>query len=117
MFICGEHPSGRKCFKVDFFQSTFMRAYRVLLQSKGKWNRDAGNDISGNDFRDGNSLFVFHLEPFFAQHGAYLSLVKTGNVRLEVQLKTVLTGNQFTLYFFSSLYFCFVVHHRLFHIT
>ena len=54
-------PVNGSVLKVDFSQSTFMRAYTMLFQSKGKWNRDAGNDISGNDFRDGNRHNTAHI--------------------------------------------------------
>ena len=80
---------------MDFTASngpTVMRAYTELFQSTGKWKQDAGNDINRDDFITGQTLFVFQLEPYFSEHGSYLSLVKTGNLRLDVQFKTALAG-------------------------
>lgn len=88
-------PVGGNPIKLDFTEATgatVMRAYTEMFQSTGKWNRDAGNDINREDFIKGNTLFVFQLEPFFSEHGNYLSLVKTGNLRLDIQFKTALTG-------------------------
>jgi hypothetical protein len=81
--------------KVDFDATggyAFMRAYVDLTLAAGKWNVDAGNDIGRLDFAKGSTLFAFELEPSFAQHGEYLTLVKSGNVRLDVQFKTALAG-------------------------
>lgn len=88
-------PVGGNPIMLDFTEATgatVMRAYTEMFQSTGKWNRDAGNDINREDFIKGNTLFVFQLEPFFSEHGNYLSLVKTGNLRLDIQFKTALTG-------------------------
>lgn len=91
-------PVGGNPIKVDFTtptSATMMSAFTELFQSTGKWNRDAGNDIGLSDFISGSTLFVFQLEPNFSDHGNYLSLLKTGNLRLEVQFKTALTGEFF----------------------
>lgn len=88
-------PVGGNPLKLDFTSSngeTFVRAYANLFLTTGKWNTDAGNDIDRKDFIGGNTLFAFQLEPNFSQHGEYLSLVKTGNAKLEVQFKSALTG-------------------------
>lgn len=88
-------PVGGNPIKLDFTASngpTVMRAYTELFQSTGKWKQDAGNDINRDDFITGQTLFVFQLEPYFSEHGSYLSLVKTGNLRLDVQFKTALAG-------------------------
>lgn len=88
-------PVGGNPIKLDFTASNgpvVMRAYTELFQSTGKWKQDAGNDINRDDFITGQNLFVFQLEPYFSEHGSYLSLVKTGNLRLDVQFKTALAG-------------------------
>lgn len=75
-------PVGGNPLKLDFTTAngpTVMRAYNELFQSFGKWNRDSGNDISRADFISGTTLLVFQLEPYFTDHGSYLSLMKTGN--------------------------------------
>lgn len=58
-----------------------MTAYTNLLMRSGKWRQNGGNL---NHFISGGTLFAFQLEPDFSHHGEYLSLVKNGNVRLEV---------------------------------
>jgi hypothetical protein len=81
--------------KLDFSASNgeaVMRAYSNLFMTTGKWDRDTGNDIDRQDFISGSTLFAFQLEPIFSQHGDYLSLVKTGNVRLDVQFGSALAG-------------------------
>lgn len=95
-------PVGRNPLKLDFSGSVtsnirsgkeVMRAYTNLLLSSGKWRNDEGTAFDLNHFISGSSLFAFQLEPNFSHHGEYLSLVKNGNVRLEVQFRTGLTGN------------------------
>jgi hypothetical protein len=88
-------PVGGNPLKLDFTTAdgpAVVRAYANLFLSSGKWNRDSGNAIDRADFINGNTLFCFQLEPNFSQHGDYLSLMKNGNVRLDVQFKTALTG-------------------------
>lgn len=88
-------PVGGNPLKLDFDDSdgaAVMRAYTNLFLSTEKWNRDTGSAITRADFLNGSTLFAFQLEPNFPQHGDYLSLVKSGNVRLDVQFKTALTG-------------------------
>lgn len=86
---------GGQPLKLDFDQTggtNFMRAYTNLLVSSGKWGQDEGNLLNRVQYSDGWTLFVFQLEPNFAHHGEYLSLLKTGNVRLDVVFKTPLSG-------------------------
>ena len=88
-------PVGGNPIKLDFSSkrgAAITRAYCELFQSTGKWKFDSGNDMTRDDFINGNTLFVFQLEPYFGQHGNYLSLVKTGNVRLDVQFRSALGG-------------------------
>ena len=91
-------PVGGNPLKLDFTKSdgtAIMRAYTNLLLYAGKWRENEGNALDRKHFIDGSTLFAFQLEPNFSHHGDYLTLVKNGNVRLEVQFKTGLTGNFF----------------------
>ena len=65
--------------------STFVRAYSDLFQNYGKWKTDSGNNISREYFENGYCLFTFQLQPHFAARDDYLFLVKTANVRLDVE--------------------------------
>ncbi|XP_045167453.2 uncharacterized protein F54H12.2-like [Mercenaria mercenaria] len=90
---CDGLPVGGNPLKLDFDTTggtAIMRAYTNLLVSSGKWRQDEGNLLDRNHYIKGSTLFVFQLEPDFSHHGEYLSLVKTGNVRLDVVFKTPL---------------------------
>ncbi|WAR06177.1 YMD2-like protein, partial [Mya arenaria] len=90
---CDGLPVGGNPHKLDFNLTkgaSFIRAYNNLLLSNGKWRHDEGNQLSRGHFEGGSALFVFQIEPNFSHHGEYLSLVKTGNVRLDVVSKTPL---------------------------
>lgn len=92
---CDGLPAGGNPLKLDFDKTggtVITRAYTNLLLASGKWREDEGNQLDRSHFISGSTLFVFQLEPNFSHHGEYLSLVKTGNVRLDVQFKTALTG-------------------------
>ena len=88
-------PVGGNPLKMDFAQAdgtAVMRAYTNLLMSSGKWRQDEGNALDIKHFISGSTLFAFQLEPEFSHHGEFLTLVKNGNVRLEVQFSSGLTG-------------------------
>ena len=81
--------------KMDFTTAdgaSIMRSYTNILVNAGKWRTDEGIAIDPHHFISGSTLFTFQLEPQFSHHGEYLSLLKNGNVRLEVQFKTGLSG-------------------------
>ena len=77
-----------------------INAFANLFFWNGTWNKDRGNSINRDDFASGTTLFAFELEPNYSQHGEYLSLVKSGNVRLEVQFGSALTSE---FYIFTHL--------------
>ena len=92
---CDGLPVGGNLFKLDFNAvggTAIMRAYTNLLVAGGKWREDEGNLLDRTHYISGSTLFVFQIEPNFSHHGEYLSLVKTGNVRLDVVFNTPLTG-------------------------
>ena len=74
--------------------STFVRAYTDMFQNYGKWKTNRGNNISREDFENGYCLFTFQLQPYFGNDNDYLFLVKTANVRLEVEFNQPLTKNR-----------------------
>lgn len=92
-------PVGGNPLKMDFTTSdgaAITRAYTNLLMSSGKWRHDEGNGLDKSHFISGSTLFAFQLEPNFSHHGEFLSLVKNGNVRLEVQFSAGLTGKSYS---------------------
>ena len=99
-------PVGGNPLKMDFTQTdrtSIMRAYSNLLLSSGKWRQDEGIALDKNNFISGSTLFAFQLEPDFSHHGEFLTLVKNGNVRLEVQFSSGLSGTLFSLFCFMRL--------------
>ncbi len=86
-------PVGGAPIKVNFDKTTGQttaRAYTDLFRFANKWKLDSGNDVSMEDFSSGNALFVFQLEPFYDGQKSFVNLVKTGNIRLNVQFSAPL---------------------------
>ncbi|KAK3107460.1 hypothetical protein FSP39_015061 [Pinctada imbricata] len=86
VFVNGIPTQGRP-IKVMYDSSKGYMSSSVLLslfQSAGKWMRDCGNQITRDDIGQGYALYAFNLEPAF-ENGNYLTLIKQGNVRIDVQ--------------------------------
>ncbi|XP_067653380.1 uncharacterized protein F54H12.2-like [Haliotis asinina] len=62
--------------------------YLNLFDNFKYWSQDKGNFISRKNFLLGSALFVYHLDEIGTD---YLNLVKSGNVRLEIEFKSALT--------------------------
>ncbi|XP_067687070.1 uncharacterized protein F54H12.2-like [Haliotis asinina] len=67
-----------------------VNSYVNMFDGMGFWRENRGNFISRGEFLLGNALFVFELEEVCGE-SEYLNLVKTGNVRLEIEFKAALT--------------------------
>ncbi|XP_046560079.1 uncharacterized protein F54H12.2-like [Haliotis rubra] len=67
-----------------------VNSYVNMFDGAGLWRENQGNCISREEFLLGNALFVFELEEVCGE-SEYLNLVKSGNVRLEIEFKTALT--------------------------
>lgn len=87
------NPVGNSPIKLNFNDvngSSIVSAYVNLFDNASKWLFDGGNAISRQQFAEGgNVIFCFDLEPTFEQ-GEYITLLKQGNVRIEVQFGTAL---------------------------
>lgn len=87
-------PVGNTPIKLTFDTTSgdsIVSAFVNLFDNAGKWLFDGGNAITRKDFAEGgNVIFCFDLEPTFEQ-GEYLTLLKQGNVRLEVQFGQALS--------------------------
>ncbi|MES9885139.1 MAG: hypothetical protein ABW185_30225, partial [Sedimenticola sp.] len=80
-------PVGGNPIKLNFNDnegSNCINVFTSMLECSGKWMNDAGNQLNRNDINGGYALFAFQLEPLFDE-GGYLTLLKQGNVRLDVQ--------------------------------
>ena len=94
LFVNGLAVNGNP-LKLDFNKTngaSTVRAFTDLFNTYDTWNQSAGNNISREDFNNGSTLFAFQLEPYFGDEQNFLSLLKTGNVRLDVQFGTPLAG-------------------------
>jgi hypothetical protein len=87
-------PVGGNPLKLNFSKTegqTLMRAYTNLFLANGMWNTNEGLNLNREDFANTSTLFAFQLEPNFSDENTFLSLMKTGHVRIDVQFKTALT--------------------------
>ncbi|XP_067653371.1 uncharacterized protein F54H12.2-like [Haliotis asinina] len=64
--------------------------YVSMLDGMGLWAEGKGNGISRGEFLLGSALYVFDLDKICAD-SEYLNLVKSGDVRLELEFKNALT--------------------------
>lgn len=69
---------------------TTIDVLRAMLQTTGKWQNDAGIDMDRDNASEGYALYAFELEPTF-RGNQYLTLMKSGVVRLETYFGTALT--------------------------
>ncbi|XP_078030988.1 uncharacterized protein F54H12.2-like [Epinephelus lanceolatus] len=81
------HPA--KPFQPLFQRGQYVREYFQLVQTTGRHLKDRSLAISRNDFGNGYTLFCFNLEPDDGRAGN-VSLIKSGNVRLEVRFRVPL---------------------------
>ena len=112
-------PVGGNPLKLDFDKTggtAVMRAYTNLLLNAGKWRQDEGNAIDLNHFISGSTLFTFQLEPEFSHHGEFMSLIKNGNVRLDVQFKSGLTGRFLTFVKFVTNIALYIILYYFIHL-
>lgn len=90
ILYCDGVPVNGAPWDLDFKRNTIVRAYSDLFQFVGKAKENFGNDITLKDFKNGYSLFTFHLEPFFDGQNRHMNLIKTGNLRLVVEFDAAL---------------------------
>ena len=77
--------------KPDFnpARKNYVRAYHTLFSGMDKMYQNEGNNISLSDFPAGYALYAFDLSPDLAC-GGHFSLVKHGNLRLDMHFATAL---------------------------
>ena len=78
-----------KPFQPLFQRGQYTREYYQLIQATGRHLKDRSVAISRRDFGAGYTLFCFNLEPDEGSAGN-VSLIKTGNVRLEARFRVPL---------------------------
>ena len=78
-----------KPFQPSFATGQYVREYYQLYQATGRQLKDRGCAITRDDFGAGYTLFCFNLEPDEGC-GNHVSLVKSGNVRVEARFRGAL---------------------------
>ena len=78
-----------KPLQPDFDHDMYTRSYVSLFTGTGLMSQDRGNHIDWEDFANGYTLFAFDLTPDLSDSG-HFSVVKQGNLRLELHFKTQL---------------------------
>ena len=73
-----------KPIQPNYNGNLFIRAYNSLFSGTSKLNRDKGNGILRNDYRDGYTLYAFDLTADLGQDD-HFNLAKHGNLRLALK--------------------------------
>ncbi|XP_046381975.2 uncharacterized protein LOC124152932 [Haliotis rufescens] len=86
-------------------ESNDVEAYAGLYDWNNEWRKDKGLNLDRTEFSVGHALYVFNLQDIQGDRGEYLNLVKSGNLRLEVQFAQALahTFNVIALAKFPAL--------------
>jgi hypothetical protein len=92
LVVDGETVPGRP-MKLEFDDvngRNFIQAYVNMYDALGQSGTDFGGGISPKRYASGHTLFVYTLDPMISS-GKYLNLVKSSNVRLELNFTNALT--------------------------
>lgn len=73
-------------------QRNFMEAYQTLFSGTGRLFADSGINISRQDYNQGYGLIVFDLTPDLCSTSDHFNQKQKGNVSLDVQFNSGLTG-------------------------
>lgn len=71
---------------LDYSNNEYILQYFLLMHSTGQWNKDRSNGIHPYRDKDGYCLYAYNLTSD-QSHGSAFSLVKEGNVGIEIKLK------------------------------
>ena len=74
-----------KPLQPNFAEGQFIRAYYNSMVASGLANRDAGSNISRDDFAGGFALYSLDLTPSLLDDNELFELVKSGALRLEIK--------------------------------
>ena len=79
--------------KMDFAKNKFSSAYHTLFAGTGIGFSNTGNDITMDDYKNGNTIFVFDLTVDGSSSASYWSLQKTGTLSIQLRFNAVLEEN------------------------
>ena len=74
-----------KPLQPNFAEGQFIRSYYNSMVASGLANRDAGSNISRDDFAGGFALYSLDLTPSLLDDNELFELVKSGALRLEIK--------------------------------
>ncbi|KAK3106814.1 hypothetical protein FSP39_000416 [Pinctada imbricata] len=86
-------PVGGNALRLNFDDKngvSSVSAFANMFEITGKWGTDSGNQLSREDFAEGNALYCFDIEPNFESNIHYLTLLKQGNARIEAHFNKAL---------------------------
>ena len=92
VYVNGE-PMPAKPLETKFTQDggqQYIKAYLSLFNGSNSLGHDLGNYISRADFPNGYSIFAFDLTPDLSDGGGHLSLLKKGNLKIELKFAQAL---------------------------
>lgn len=78
-------------FQPDYANNHYAREYFQLFDGTGRYLKDKPLSITRREFGSGYTLYCFNLEADGGSGGSHVSLVRSGNVRLEARFRTALT--------------------------
>lgn len=88
------HVDGESCpgqpLKMNFDADLFVEAYESIFTATGRDLTDLGNEISRDQYKNGNTLFGFSVDPAAANNLEYWPLPRKGHTRLEVKFAKAL---------------------------
>jgi len=76
--------------KMNFEADQYIEAYQALLTSTGRDVYDVGNEIDRTQYKNGNTLFGFLVDPTAPEDLQYWPLPKKGHTRLELKFAKAL---------------------------
>ena len=80
---------GIKPIKSSFAQNNYVRSFMTLFGGTGKENRDEGNDLDREDYKNGYALYAFDLTPDLSDEG-HFNLARQGSVRVDMKFDAAL---------------------------
>ncbi len=76
----------------------YIQSYQTLFAGLNKMYKDAGNNISREEYPNGYTLYAFDITPDLNE-GGHLNLVRKGNLRLELRFGTALPETAMVIVF------------------
>ena len=68
--------------------SRFIEAFSTLFSGTGKMYSNIGNDISRDEFANGNAIFAFDLTADMCGSSPHFNTVERGNLAVDIKIST-----------------------------